>query len=216
MINKYTYNILGEYKDWCEIKKNDIILHNGSLIGLIKYSHEGLKLMLNYNTQKNYVLEIKKMNDFFLALPKDPECLIKDYLYVPLIYNEDEFSRLISISYIERSLVDNINVATREDLIKMWLFTNSRHSSYIDYIEMKIEVIDSFRAFSNYDDEIYKFLEKILSGDFEINIFTLERNFELITIYEEINNKFYEWKGIVKIKNKYYLKLDEEYIVGLT
>ena len=69
----YTYNVTGEYKDWCEVKKNDLLIYSGSLFRII-YDNK-IELFLNFGSGDYYPYKIRVKENLFLGIPKKTEFL---------------------------------------------------------------------------------------------------------------------------------------------
>jgi len=213
-MKKYTYKVTGEYKDWLEIKKENIILHEGSLIGLISYVRGRLELRLNYGTDKYYISEIKKTGDIIITTPLEIDDLNEDYLYVPLILTSEEYGELIEISYIDRELLDNIQKATMND-IKNILLNNFRKEFGVtgSNLEFK-ELLDNAITFSEYDEEITNAIQQ-MSNDEAVILQMPNDTLERVTMHIDILSSMYEWNSIICSGNKFYFQIVDDYVVRI-
>jgi len=213
-MKKYIYKVTGEYKDWLEMKKENIILHDGSLIGLISYVHDRLELRLNYGTNRYYISEIKKIGDIIITTPLEVEDLNEDYLYVPLILTSDEYSELIEISYIDRALLKNIKKATMND-IKNILSNNFKKEFSVTGSNLEFEeLVDNVIGFSEHDEEIANAIQQ-MSNDEAVILQIPKGMLERVTMYIYIVSSTYEWDSIICSGNKFYFQIADGYVVKI-
>ena len=213
-MKKYTYKVTGEYKDWLEMKKENIILHEGSLIGLISYVHDRLELRLNYGTNKYYISEIKKIGDIIITTPLEVDDLNEDYLYVPLILTSEEYGELIEISYIDRDLLENIQKATMND-IKNILSNNFKKEFGVTGSNLEFEeLVDNVIAFSEHDEEITNAIQQ-MSNDEAVILQMSKETLERVTMYIDILSSMYEWDSIICSGNKFYFQIADDYVVKI-
>ena len=208
-MNIYTYNVTGDYKDWCEVKKNDLLIYSGSLFRII--DDNKIELFLNYGSGDYYPYKIRMKENLFLAIPKEPDFLNADYKYTPIIFTDEEFKELLDISYIDKEFYKRIPSATNQDIITMWLCSYHREDSYTNLTEMKKTILNNIIAFSN-GEEIFDKVTEIINKP-NLSIINNTESFELITAYIEIENKISEWECLIRLHNEYFIKLDEYYIV---
>jgi hypothetical protein len=215
-MDRYTYEVTGEYGDWCEIKRGEDVLHDGSLMGLMTPGtcESNLELNLNYGTETISVLEIKKVDGLYIAIPKEPDFLSENYTYKSIIFTQKEFEELLSISYIDEKYQKNIPAVADGDIMRLWLCTFENRESYIDFPEMKSSIIDNIIAFSidnveNVKGVILKIFEK---GRF-LEISDI-KDIEMLTVYVDKQNEISEWNALVKVGNKFFLRVDDWYIYG--
>ena len=213
-MKKYTYKVTGEYKDWLEMKKENVVLHEGSLIGLISHVHDRLELRLNYGTDKYYISEIKKIGDIIITTPLEVEDLNEDYLYLPLILTSEEYDEIIEISYIDRNLLENIQKATMDD-IKRILLHNFKNELKVNIeVENFDELLDNVIAFSEHDEEIEGALERI--DEHEIVISRLQEDaLTNIIMYIDIENNVYEWDEVLYGEKNFYVKIVDDYVLHI-
>jgi hypothetical protein len=212
-MKKYTYKVTGEYKDWLEMKKENTVFHDGSLIGLISYVHDRLELRLNYGTDKYYDSEIKKAGDVIITVPLE-ECLNNQYMYIPLVLTSEEYEEIIEISYIDKELLKNIREATIND-IKNIILCNFKSKFKIDMNIMNFDdLLDNVIAFSEYDEEVKGALEQNDEHGTIISVLQ-ERELTNIAMYVDIENTVYEWDEILYDGNEFYIRITDNYVVQI-
>jgi hypothetical protein len=212
-MKKYTYKVTGEYKDWLEMKKENTVFHDGSLIGLISYVYDRLELRLNYGTDKYYDSEIKKAGDVIIIVPLE-ECLNKQYMYIPLVLTIEEYKEIIEISYIDKELLKNIREATMND-IKNILLCNFKSKFKMDMNIMSFdELLDNVIAFSEYDEEVKGALEQIDEYGIITSVLQ-EKELTNIAMYVDIENNVYELDVILYDGNEFYIRITDNYVVQI-
>jgi len=213
-MKKYTYNVTGEYKDWLEMKKENIVLHEGSLIGLISYVHDRLEIRLNYGTDKYYISEIKKVGNMIITTPLEVDDLNEGYMYIPLLLTNEEYEELVETSYIDRGLLQNIREATVND-IKNILLCNFKNKFKVDMEVMDYEeLLDNVIAFSEHDEEVEGALERI--DEYGIVISRLQDDaLTSITMYIDIENNVYEWDEFLYDGNEFYVRITDDYVMHI-
>lgn len=211
-MNKYIYKVTGDYKDWLEMKKNDTIFHNGSLIGLISYVNDRLELKLNYGTDLYYYSELKKVDDIIITVPMKEYLLKDDYMYIPLVFDEEEYEELVEISYVDRELLKNIQQVNKQDLCNI-LLNNFKYRFDIEgYLEVN-DIINSIITFSEDEVELAERINNMISNE-NINLQRIgEEDSKNITIFIDFLGNLYEWNSIVKIGDKFYLKIVDDYMM---
>lgn len=211
-MNKYIYKVTGDYKDWLEMKKNDTIFHNGSLIGFISYVNDRLELKLNYGTDLYYHSELKKVDDIIITVPMKEYLLKDDYMYIPLVFDEEEYEELVEISYVDRELLKNIQQVNKQDLCNI-LLNNFKYRFDIEgYLEVN-DIINSIITFSEDEVELAERINNMISNE-NINLQRIgEEDSKNITIFIDFLGNLYEWNSIVKIGDKFYLKIVDDYMM---
>jgi hypothetical protein len=213
-MNKYVYNVTGDYKDWLEMKKGDTVFHNGSLIGLISYANNRLELKLNYGTDSNYLLEIKKLGNIIITVPIEEHLLNAEYMYIPLVFEKDEYEAFIEIAYIDRELLKNIRQANKQDIHNMLLGNFKYKFNISEYLKFD-DVINNIIAFSGNDIELSEGINHMSSND-SVYLQRIGGNeSQDVVVFIDLSGKLYEWNLIIKIDNKFYFKIVEDYILEL-
>jgi len=212
-MSKFTYEVKGEYNDWVELKKENVILHYGSVFSLITCINSKLVSRLNYGTDKYYTSEFKKIGDLIITVPVEEDFSEKS-MYTPLVLTIEEFETLVEVSFLDRELLKNIKEATADDIenVIMYNFKNEFN------VGMKImsfdEILENIIAFSNYDEEIKNSLEK--RNGHEILISKLQNDTWIdITVYIDIENSVYEWESIVFKEDEFYFRIIDDYIIKI-
>lgn len=59
-MTKYYYEVTGDYKDDLKMEKDDVVIHDGNLLGFITYTNGRLELNLNYGKNVFCPCELKK------------------------------------------------------------------------------------------------------------------------------------------------------------
>ncbi|WP_300380878.1 hypothetical protein [Clostridium sp.] len=211
-MDKYIYKVTGDYKDWLEMKKSDTIFHNGSLIGLISYANDRLELKLNYGTDLYYHSELKKADDIIITVPMKEYLLKDDYMYIPLVFDEEEYEELVEISYVDRELLKNIQQVNKQDLCNILLNNFKCRFGITGYLEFN-DIINSIIAFSEDEAELAECINNIISNE-SINLQRIgEEGSKNITIFIDFLGNLYEWNSVVKIGDKFYLKIVDDYVM---
>lgn len=214
LMKKYIYEVTGEYKDWLKMKKGDIVVHNGSLIELISYSNNRLELKLNYGKDVYYPCEIKKTGDIMITIPMEEFCLKDDYLYIPLIFNQEEYEELIQICYIDRKLLNNVQYVNKKDVYNLLSIQFKLEFGLSETLNFKY-IFNNIIAFSEYDEEIAQCIRAIKSKEC-INIQRLDKNnSKTITLFVDFSGNLYEWNSVIKAGDKFYFKLVDDYALEL-
>lgn len=208
-MRQFKYIISGEYKDWCEIYKGDLLIHDGSILGIIKEIENGICFRTNYGTQNYFYSVLKRFNSLIVTVPKKPDFLKKDYLYQPLYLEEQEFNSFMDVTYSDSRPLNNLSKITKNDLVNIWLLSNPTRKNFSDEHEMRRETLLNILFFSDNDYELSLLNEQINDYGFSIN--EIPNNSESIIIYMDGDEGIYEWNGLIKIDEKVYLKLDDDY-----
>lgn len=211
-MNKYQYKVTGDYRDWLEMKKGNTVIHNGSLIGLIAFGNNKLEIRLNYGLDRYYLYELKFLEDFIITVPVK-DFYDNNYIYVPLVFNNDEYKELIEICYIDKNLLKNVKKVNKGDvfIILLNLFkTVFGIKEYLDFSDITNNII----CFSQNDEEIKRCLNNFYKRQ-EVNM-RLDKNGKTITTFVEINGCLYEWNAVVKIDDNYYFKFVDDYLISIS
>lgn len=211
-MNKYQYKVTGDYRDWLEMKKGNTVIHNGSLIGLIAFGNNKLEIRLNYGLDRYYLYELKFLEDFIITVPVK-DFYDNNYIYVPLVFNNDEYKELIEICYIDKNLLKNVKKVNKGDIfiILLNLFkTVFGIKEYLDFSDITNNII----CFSQNDEEIKRCLNNFYKRQ-EVNM-RLDKNGKTITTFVEINECLYEWNAVVKIDDNYYFKFVDDYLISIS
>lgn len=210
-MNRYIYEITGLYKDSLKMKNGDIIFHQGNLIDLMSYSHERLELKLNYGTEVCHPCEIKKINEIIITIPIKEYLFKRDYLYIPLAFEQKEYEKFVGITYIDQDLSNNIRQVNKQDIYNLLTMNFKRNFTLLESMFFK-DIISNIVSFSDYDDEIMSCINTMVKSK-DVNIRKLNKNdlTEVIVFVDYLNN-LYEWKSVFKYNNKFYFKLINEYM----
>ena len=195
----YTYKVTGLYNDWCEIYMDGKILYIGSVFRVIEDECKPIRLRVDYGKKDFVHLSLKKSNHLILGIPNDT--YIENKSYIPVIFTEDEFLKLLDISYIDKKLI-HIPQATHEDLLKLW-YSTSNQKVFSNYD------LRNLIAYTDYDDDIVKILSSL--KNYKLEVIEFMYDYEDITAYLEVKNKIYEWDAFVRYNEKIYLKLTNKY-----
>ena len=211
-MKKITYKVTGEYGDLLEMKKGNVVLHEGSLIGLISCAHDRLELRLNYGTDKYHVSEIKKAGDKIIITPSETDKLIEGHLYFPLVLTNEEYEELVEVSYIDRYLLNNIQDATMVDIKKILscIFKNEFNITAKNFCFE--ELLDNVVAFSKYGEKAMATLEQI-ANDKTTVLQVQEGAMTRVTMYVAILSNIYEWDSIVYNEGKFFFRIVDDYVV---
>lgn len=213
-MSKYFYEITGDYKDNLKMKKEDVIIHDGNLIGLISYTNKRLELNLNYGKGTYCPCEIKKIDNIIITVPIKEYLYKSDYLYIPLLFEIEEYEQLIEISYIDRGLLDNIHQVNKQDIYNLLMMCFKSKFGILELLSFK-DIVDSIIACSEKDDKVTKLIHSSLNNEI-IKIKKLDENIcKSITLYIDFSDKLYEWSPVIKVNENYYFNLVDKYAVKI-
>ena len=219
---RYSYNITGEYNDWGEIKAGDFVLHNGSIISMIKIIDNKVLIALNYGCNDEYIYEIKKKDEWVVGVPlinnKYEEHNIpteKKYYehmhrkYFPLTFSKAEYAELIRICYIDKKYAYCLEECNQKDLVKMWIKTYDLN--YFSNIEEYLNDIffKNILCFSNDKITAIKFKQSLTNDPTILEQYVSNNDLKIVTIflnYETIE----EWEALVIIGSTLYLRLTND------
>lgn len=214
-MSKYIYEVTGDYKDCLKMKKGNIIIHDGSLIGLISYSHNRLELRLNYGKKFCSLCEMKKKDNYVIVLPITEYMEEDSYSYIPLIFNQEEYEELIEISYIDKELLSNMQEVNKQDIYNMIIMEFKLEFGLSDILYFK-DILENIIAFSEDDIKLEKCINNIKIND-RVKIQKLNKDdLKHITLYIDFSNNLFEWSCIIKSDNKFYFKLTDEYALEIS
>lgn len=212
-MEKYKYIISGEYNDWCDFRKGNVIIHEGTLLGMVRKIEEGVLLRVNYGTEQFFYSIIKCIDGLKVIVPRDPDLLQKEYKYQPIIFNNIEFKEFVDNIYFDEKLLENLPKIHKKDLINMWLLSNPNHKNYTDVNEMRKDVLDNILFFSDDNYDVSQLSNMINTYEFSIN--QIPNNNELVVAYVDNDGEgIYEWNSLLKLDNRIYLKLDDTYYLN--
>lgn len=196
----FQYKVTGPYNDWCELYMNKKMIHQGLVFVFKDDEIENSQLHINFGEKRYVTLNLRKSNHFILAIPLN--AIIENSSYIPLVFTEDEFLKLMKINLRDAELI-NISKATNEDLIKLW-YSTSKQKVLSNYD------LRNIIAYSNCDEEIDKIFVSIKRNPV-LKVIKFDCKYEDIITYLEINNKIYEWDAFVKYDTRICLKLTDQY-----
>ncbi|WP_228470702.1 hypothetical protein [Listeria welshimeri] len=212
-MEQYKYTISGEYNDWCEFRKGNVFIHNGSLLGMVKKVDDEILLRVNYGTEQYFYSIIKCIDDLKVTVPREPDLLQKEYKYQPIVFNTVEFKRFVDNIYFDETLLEHLPEVSKKDLVNMWLLSSPNHKNYKDMNEMKKDMLGNILFFSDDNYYVSQLSNMINASEFSINI--IPDNYELVVIYVDSDEEgIYEWNGLIKLNNRIYLKLDDRYYLN--
>ncbi|MCA5013051.1 MULTISPECIES: hypothetical protein [unclassified Enterococcus] len=211
-MTQFRINILGEYNDWCEIYKDNILIHNGSLIGILSKVENKIFLRINYGTPDYFYSEIKYLGNNIISVPRQPNLLNSQYRYQPLIFNTQEFEAFIDTVYFDKELLKELSEVSKEDLINMWLLSNPNRGNYSDILELEQSTLKNILFFSDDCFDVSN-LKKVIDSSSTV-ISQICGNLEPVIIYMDSDKGMYEWSGLVKIEDKILLRLDDYYFIN--
>lgn len=212
-MEQYKYIISGEYNDWCEFRKGNVLIHNGTLLGMVKKVDDEILLRVNYGTEQYFYSIIKCFNDLKVMVPREPDLLQKEYKYQPIIFDSVEFKEFVNSIYFDEELLEHLPEIDKKDLINMWFLSNPNHQSYTNVIEMRKDMLDNILFFSDDKYDVSQLSNMINMSEFSIN--PIPDNYEIVVIYVDSDDEeIYEWNGLIKIDGRVCLKLDDNYYLN--
>lgn len=210
-MSKYTYIVSGEYGDWLEMYKSNILIHSGNIS--VFRNAKSLLLDLNYGTRYTSTSVIKTSNEFIVNVPIIPQMLSDKYLYQTLIFERQEFMDFVLHTYysLEKPLKELENV-TKADIVNIWLLSYPNHMNFSNRCDMMNTILQSvlYVADDNYD---ITDIEYILSQP-NLSVRKIDGVHNEITIYIETDLQVVEWDCLISISDKLYFRLDYNYYVA--
>lgn len=213
-MTKYCYEVTGDYKDDLKMEKDDVVIHDGNLLGLITYTNGRLELNLNYGKNVFYPCELKKIDDMVITVPHKDYLNNNDYFFMPLIFEPAEYEQFIEITYIDRPLLDNIQQMNEEDISNLVMMRFKIEFGILETLSTK-EIIENIVACSQEDDKVSELIQRMLNNEISGIKKIDERDKKYITLYIDFSEKLYEWKTIFKFKGDYYFKLVDDYAMKI-
>ncbi|MDN3076636.1 hypothetical protein P0E51_11135 [Enterococcus faecalis] len=212
-MEQYKYNVSGEYNDWFEFRKGNILIHNGTLLGIVTKVEDEILLRVNYGTEQYFYSIIKCIDDLKVIVPREPDLLQKEYKYQPIIFDRTEFTEFIENIYFNEKLLEYLPEVNKKDLVNIWMLSNPIHKNYKDVDEMKKDILDNILFFSEDNYVLSQLKDTINTPEFMIS--QIPENHELVIIYIDNDGKeIYEWNSLIKIDNRIYLKIDDSYYLN--
>lgn len=213
-MTKYYYEVTGIYKDNLKMKKDDILLHDGNLVGLILFINGRLELNLNYGKKTYFPCELKKLGDMIITVPHTCYLNNDDYVYIPLVFDTEDYERFVEITYIDKALLDKIQKINKEDISNLLVMRFKKEFSILKIISFK-EIIDNIVAYSEEDDSVSKYIKYLINKEM-FNIKKINENdMKYITLYIDFSGQLYEWNTIFKYDGKFYIKLIDNYAIDM-
>lgn len=213
-MTKYCYDVTGDYKDDLKMEKDDIVIHDGNLLGLITYTNGRLELNLNYGKNVFCPCELKKIDDMVITVPHKDYLNNNDYFFMPLIFEPAEYEQFIEITYIDRPLLDNIQQMNKEDISNLVMMRFKIEFSILVTLSTK-EIIKNIVACSQEDDKVSELIQRMLNNEISGIKKIEERDKKYITLYIDFQDILYEWNTIFKFKEDYYFKLVDDYAMKI-
>lgn len=212
-MEQYKYNVSGEYNDWFEFRKGNILIHNGTLLGIVTKVEDEILLRVNYGTEQYFYSIIKCIDDLKVIVPREPDLLQKEYKYQPIIFDRTEFTEFIENIYFNEKLLEYLPEVNKKDLVNIWMLSNPILKNYKDVDEMKKDILDNILFFSEDNYVLSQLKDTINTPEFMIS--QIPENHELVIIYIDNDGKeIYEWNSLIKIDNRIYLKIDDSYYLN--
>lgn len=213
-MTKYCYDVTGDYKDDLKMEKDDIVIHDGNLLGLITYTNGRLELNLNYGKNVFCPCELKKIDDMVITVPHKDYLNNNDYFFIPLIFEPAEYEQFIEITYIDRPLLDNIQQMNKEDISNLVMMRFKIEFSILETLSTK-EIIENIVACSQEDDKVSELIQRMLNNEISGIKKIEERDKKYITLFIDFQDVLYEWNTVFKFKGDYYFKLVDDYAIKI-
>lgn len=210
-MKRYNFEISGEYEDWAKIVVDKQILHNGSLLGIIKKERTNTLISLNYGTESIYTYFLKKKDEYIVGVPLITEN-VDVQKYYPLIFTKEEYDHFLQKCYTDELIAYGLQECKNEELIKMWacaynasIFSQNTTEGSINNLYNSILVISNNMMV---DD-----LEEVLrSKNLKIEGFSHSNEVETISIYLDLDYVD-EWNCLIEFDKVIYLKLTDEFVI---
>lgn len=213
-MTKYCYDVTGDYKDDLKMEKDDIVIHDGNLLGLITYTNGRLELNLNYGKNVFCPCELKKLDDMVITVPHKDYLNNNDYFFMPLIFEPAEYEQFIEITFIDRPLLDNIQQMNKEDISNFIMMRFRIEFGILETLSTE-EIVENIVACSQEDDKVSELIQRMLNNEISGIKKIDERDKKYITLYIDFSEKLYEWNTIFKFKGDYYFKLVDDYAIKI-
>ena len=213
-MNEYSYEVTGDYKDNLRMEKGNVVIHDGNLIGLISYTNERLQLNLNYGKKINYPCEIKKIDNIIITVPIKEYLYKSDYIYIPLVFEQQEYKEFIEISYIDRTLLNNVQQMNKQDIYNLLVMKFKSEFMVLEALSFK-DIVNSIIACSEGSDYLIESVKNSLSNE-TVNIQKMNKdNLNHSILYIDLLDNLYEWNCIIKVDNEFYFKLIDNYAIEI-
>lgn len=213
-MTKYCYEVTGDYKDDLKMEKDDVVIHDGNLLGLITYTNGRLELNLNYGINVFCPCELKKIDDMVITVPHKDYLNNNDYFFMPLIFEPAEYEQFIEITYIDRPLLDNIQQMNKEDISNLVMMRFKIEFGILETLSTK-EIIENIVACSQEDDKVSELIQRMLNNEISGIKKIEERDKKCITLFIDFQDILYEWNTVFKFKGDYYFKLVDDYAIKI-
>lgn len=137
-----------------------------------------------------------------------------DYLYVPLVFETEEYEQFIEISYIDKKFLNNIHQVDKQDVYNLLMMRFKSEFCIIEPLSFK-DIVDNIVACSEEDDKVTECIHSSLNNE-TVNIRRLdETNIKIITLYIDFTDKLYEWNTIVRLDESYYFSIVDKYVIEI-
>lgn len=210
-MNRYNFEISGVYEDWAKIVVDNQLIHNGSIVGIIKKENTDTLISLNYDTDSIYTYVLKKKDEYIVGIPSITEGA-NVQKYYPLVFTEEEYDGFLQKCYTDESITSGLQECKNEELIQMWACSHnasifSQNTSDVDINSLYNSIVLISNNMS-VDD-----LEDFLSSKYlKLEEFSQSKKVERITMYLDLGN-VEEWNCLIAIDNDVYLKLTDTFVI---
>ncbi|BCN32360.1 hypothetical protein [Anaeromicropila herbilytica] len=208
-------SIYGEdYYEKMMLEYEGKIIYQGYIDDFVTSEKGNLELKLNYDSNKNQSIILKKMKDKIVFVPNVEICFSSEYNYEIMMISIKEFEDLwIKMKYNPSNDLELICEITNEDILLMWLLTSgyrNDNTSINIYIE---ELKENCIGTSNEEIQIEEVFDKVLYA----------KSHFTECIYEDIGEKIYlyldngvEWNALTKgTDNNLYLNIKYNIMIKL-
>lgn len=213
-MGKYYFKVSGEYNIDVKMKKDDIILHDGSVLTLISITNTSAELNLNYGKRHQHPYELKKIEHLIISVPMKDYLYRLDYQYIPLIFESEEFLQLMKISYIDKCMFHYIPQISMTDIFNLFAVRFRLEHNIIEMLSFK-NIIDSIIASSEGSNHVITYLQSFLHSQ-KIHLRKLNGNLTEIALFIDISDKIYEWNTVYKVGKTYYLEIADKYAIEIS
>lgn len=210
-MNRYNFEISGVYDDWAKIVVDNQIIHNGSIIGIIKKENTDTLISLKYDTDSIYTYVLRMKDEYIVGIPSVTEGT-NVQKYYPLVFTEEEYDEFLQKCYTDESIAYGLQECKNEELIQMWacsynasIFSQSTNDMDMNNLYNSIVLISNNMLVDN--------LEGFLSSKYlKLEELPQLKKVETITMYLDLGN-VEEWHCLIAIDNEVYLKLTDTLVI---
>lgn len=209
------------YYEEISIRYGDSIIYDGYVDNLVTSEDGELELQLNYGdkSDKNNVIA-RRIGDNIFWIPNIKYCFKKQYIYLPILFSEDEFKRLWeSMRYNPEDDLGQIKEITNTELLLTWFITSNIRNN-VDNIYEYMNILKDKIIYIDIENED---VNKVILGLFRFNEEFNKNKLDVMNkqSHNMIKGKIYlddnsEWDAIrISDKNVIYLRINNQIYIPI-